>query len=523
MKRLSTIIALVLAVAMLLIQGCAPKETGHTQEQQDQHESNGPVSGGSLVVATNMDVVDGWDPTLATAWGSSLAMELVYGKLVQYDQKMQVVPDLAESWHRVDDLVYEVKLRQGVKWHDGVDFTAEDVKYSLERILDPSCLYRSKIESIDRVEIVDKYTVRLHLKYPDGTLFANLADTGMSMVPKHILEAGGDLRTKPIGTGPFMMVEHVPDSYIKYAKNPYYYEEGKPYLDEIVMRIIKDDSGKIAALRAGQVDLINLNDMQHVAELRKDPNLVVVANPSVTSVVLFGNMKRKPFDDIRVRKAISMAINREEILQVVGFGEGTLTGPIPPANAYWALPESEIKEAYKVDIEGAKRLLEEAGYPNGFKTTIQVNNTYPYTIPVGQVVQRQLGAVGIEVEIQTLEWGLVVDNTKKGNFDLQVRPAIGRGDPDLYTFELFHTGSSRNYTGISVPELDELLEQGRATMEPEVRKQIYDEVQRLLLEYNPYYYLYAMNEVDVHQTYVKNFQQMPNKSRHLWKNIWVDK
>lgn len=333
--------------------------------------------GGSLVVATHMDVIDGWDPHLSTAWGSALADELVYSKLVNVSERMEIVPDLAESWNYIEDRTIEFKLRRGVKWHDGVDFTAEDVKYSIERILDPKngIASRSKVESIEEVEIVDPFTIRFHLRYPDGALVNKLADINPVIVPKHILDAGGSLKTKPIGTGPFILTEHVPDSYIRFVKNPKYYEPGKPYLDELTLQIIKDDAVKIAALRAKQVDMINLSEMQHVEALRKDPSLVVVSQPSLTNLLAFPNWKNKPFDDKRVRKAISLAVNREEMLQVVGFGEGVITGLIPPSQPLWALPEQELKNAYKVDIAQAKRLLAEAGYPDGFSTTIQVTPT----------------------------------------------------------------------------------------------------------------------------------------------------
>lgn len=508
-------ISLVVLLAFLIaLSGC-------NNNANDNQLLDEKASETEFVCAFTDDVIDGWDPQLAVAWGSTLAAQLVYERLIIFDEHMNITPCLAKEWDFLDDLTLEIKLRENVTWHDGEPFTADDVKYSIERMKDPNnlCVQASKYDTIKEVKVIDSTTLHITTIEPDPTMISKFGDTGMEIVPRHILESGKSLKSEPIGTGPYKMTEHIPDSHITYVKYDDYWDEGLPYFDKITARIIKGDTQKIAAIRAKQADIANITDMQHVQELEKDTNITVISNPSVTTLVALLNTTKKPFNDIRVRKAISMALDREEFLDVVGYGIGELSGPIPPANEYWSLPKEELKQNYIQDIEGAKKLLADAGYPDGFTCEVQVSPGHPYTIAAGQVMQNQLSQIGIKCELQSLEWGLILDSARKKTFEIQFRPSIGKGDPDPYVYEIFYTGASRNYTGISIPEMDELMLQARKTIDLTERKLLYDEIQRMVLDSNHYIYMYAMNEVDILQNNIKGFIQVPNKDFSFWKEM----
>src|SRR5690606_3805931 len=276
-------------------------------------------------------------------------------------------PALAESWEISEDgLTYTFNLRQGVMFHPPVsrEFVAEDVKYSFERILDPETASPATddLSGVESIEIPDDYTVVMTMKAPDASFLAKLMGNSLKVVPRETVEENGDLMQVMVGTGPFVFEEYVPNSMVSLTANPEYWEEGKPYVDAMEMQIIPDATSRSTALTSGTVDFIEYAPAQDLPIYEADDTIVVTGDENTNIRYMDINVSREPFNIPEVRKAIAMVIDRQPIIDSAVFGAGTATNILFPAT-FWAGFESEIPEP---DIEGAKALLAEAGYPDGF-------------------------------------------------------------------------------------------------------------------------------------------------------------
>src|SRR5207249_810255 len=311
-------------------------------------------------------------------------------------------PALAESWTTsADGKTWTFKLRRGVRFHNGREFVADDVKYTYERILDPKIGSggRGYLSAIDQIDPVDKYTLRVTTKEPSASLLAGMAGGWSAIVPREVIEQKGDLRRTAVGTGPFVLQEWVPQSHLKAKKNPDYWDKGKPYVDAVELRVIPDEANIVAQLRTGNVHHALLEDNKNYLLVKDDKRLIALRSPRLGFDMVMINHGRKPFQDVRVRQALSLAVDRQEVLQVAASGLGTVTGPLTPAMKPWALSLETFKEWYTPNPERAKKLLAEAGFPNGFKTTLKVIPTFPTMVAGAQVIAAQLKKVGVEAQI----------------------------------------------------------------------------------------------------------------------------
>lgn len=358
------------------------------------------------------------------------------------------------------------------------------------------------------------------MKQPSAALVNNLTLASSSILPNN---GGDELKTKPNGTGPFMLEEWVPDSHITMVRNPNHWRQGLPYLDKITIRFLIDEPTRVAQARAGNLDITALQDPKMIKSIENTPGLKLILTPSqdITQALII-NGKTKPQDDVRVRQAMSMAIDRKAIIEAVTLGLGIPTGPFPPGETRWQIPATAFP-TLQFDLAKAKQLMAEAGVPNGFKTSIVVPSNNPVRIAAAQMIQTQWKQINIDVEIKPVEYATNLQLLRTKEFDLNSQIYWGRPDPDGYTGERYLTTSPSNYTNLSDPTIDDLATKGLAAPTYEARKQIYDQLQRRIVEFVPWIWLYSMPNPEAVKDYVKGYTPMPNRDWLFFREVWLDK
>jgi len=494
----STAIALILT---LLLSACSGGGSGSTPAPAGSAAPSGtsaPAGNGSpteLIIAMEQEHT-GLDPNKTPSIASVRLFGLTYSALTRIDENFNVVGNLAEKWTFSEDgKTLTFNLRQGVKFHNGRELISDDVKYTYDRILNPDtgALAKSSFSSIESVEATDKYTVTIKFKTPDTAFLANASGSNAAIIAKEVADPNKEI----VGTGPYMVEKIEPGQAIYLKKNPDYYEKDLPKIDRIQYRVMKDEAERLAALRTGRIHLSQVTqDAAKLLENTKD--LKIEGYQSLDYGYIGMNVAKKPFDDVRVRQAIALSVDRQEIVSAVWKGEAVPTGPISPANKTFAVDIS-ANELYKKDVEKAKKLLAEAGYPDGFKTTIQTMAGYAYMVDTAQIVQQQLKAIGITAEIQKMEDAAYVDLWKAKKMDMMVGGNGSGTNPDRSTRFFFHTAGSANVWNWSNPAYDKIVETALQTTDLEKRKQLYAEAQEFVIKEAPNVFLtsqkifYAVN------------------------------
>lgn len=464
----------------------------------------------TLTLGVDQEVV-GLDPNKVTAFSSFRRIDLLYNKLVTYDADLHVVGDVAESWDTPDSRTYIFHLRKGVRFHDGQEMTSEDVVFTLERILDPKTASpgRSYIDALDGVTAVDRYTVRLHLKYPLASLLSGLASGNAAIVEKAALlrTASGDLQKTEAGSGPFMLAEWVPDNFMRLVRNPSYFKRGLPKVDEVVYRVIPEQASLLAGVRTRSLDMATISDGSVVKQAQADKTMVVLQAPGLNLRIFSFNTTRAPFTDARVRDAIAFAIDREALVKAAEFGLGEISGPVPAPAKSWALPVGAFPE-YRPNPAKARQLLQDAGAA-GAAFKIVASPTYEGGLAVAQVIQSQLRALGLNPAIENIEWGAYINRWVKRDFDTMVELRGGDPDPDRFLYRTFYSTGAVNNFLFKDAAVDRLLDRGRVHLVPAERKPIYDELQKALVQKAPAIFLYTPYNSQVLQPSVKGFRLIP--------------
>lgn len=509
--RLAKVTSLVFLVIALMFTGAAPA----AQAADDVPR------GGTLVLGVDQEAI-GLDPNIITSFSSFRRVDLLYNALLRYDTEANVVPDLAQSWDVVDATTYVFHLREGVKFHNGREMTAEDVKYSIERVLDPATGSpgRSYLEPISEVIVVDDYTVEVRLEEATASLLDAFTSGNVAIVPREEIERHGDLQRTAVGTGPFMLESWTPDQDMVLVRNPDYFDEGLPYLDKIVFQVIPDQMSLLAGLRTGSLDAAHITEGSVLQVAQRDPSLTVLESPSLNLRTFGFNVTREPFDDARVRRAIALAIDRQPIIQAAEFGLGEPSAPMPSSAKVWAAPLQELS-TYEVDLEEARRLLQEAGIPDNFRFDIVVSPTYEGGLAVAQVIQQQLRAIGLDAQLDVVEWGIYIDRWVQEDFDAMVELRGGGADPDRFLYRMIHSEGAVNNFLYGHPELDRLLEQGRRMTDVEERSAVYVEAQKLLADEAPYIGLYTPQETMVVREHVQGLELLLTGSFRHFDETWL--
>ncbi|WP_163969415.1 glutathione ABC transporter substrate-binding protein [Oceanobacillus halotolerans] len=541
--------SLLLLVFMLLLSfilvACAsePSDSDGGEESEESEENNEGASnegaddgnteeGGDLVIANLSDAV-ALDPNGSNDIPSYDVQRNIFETLVKQNENMETIPGLAKEWEAVEDTVWEFNLQEGVTFHDGSEFNAEVVKANIERILDPDVAssQASLLEMVTDIEVVDDYTIRFTTEYPFAALPAHLAHPVSGMVSLEQIEAdyaameegeepGSVINENPIGTGYFVFDEWQPGEYIRLVKNEDYWN-GSAKLDSVTFKVIAEDLTRVAELETGDSHISNPLSPSDVAQIEANENLRVNQQGSVTTSYIGFNENKEPFDDVRVRQAISMAIDKEQIIEGIYDGYGIpAIGPIPPD--VFGFDENISGLGY--DVEKAKELLAEAGYEDGFSTTIWTNDNRA-RIDTATNVQQQLSEIGIDVEVEVLEWGAYLEQTANGEHDMFVLGWVaGTGDADYTTYPLFHSdnvGDPGNRTFTQNDELDALLEEARQTTDPEARKEVYTKVQEKIVEHSPWIFIHHNELLLGVSNKVQGLVQLPTQYLEL-KDVYLE-
>ncbi|NLX87265.1 MAG: ABC transporter substrate-binding protein [Clostridiales bacterium] len=474
-KTKKNIVLLLLAcLLMSVLSGCAPSSS----EQSDVGPSEEPQETAyqkTIVIAPALDFVS--TETQVTTSGTSKSVFLmVFNTLVEQDtEKGGLIPSLAESWELVSDDTWEFKLRRGVKFHDGTDFTAEDVKFTIERGKEQGAS-KAKLESIKRVEIVDDYTVHIIMSKPDVDILYKLTDPNCVILSKNAFETLSEEEAYKIGTGPYTYNRWEQGDYLSLLRFEDYWE-GTPKTEEIVIRNIPEAASRLIALQTGEIDICISPpqiDLHYIAE---DPNLTLLQIPGANCRYIGINSSKKPFNDIRVRQAIAHSINRKGFVEAVYEGNATVHNNVMhPGNLFY----KEI-EGYSYDKEKALALLAEAGYPNGFSATIY-SSSGTVQKAVATVMQAQMAEIGIDLEVQSLETATFNATVAPGSdYDMCVNGWGGYVvGPDNALRNMFYTGGNNNNFGFSDEYVDKTLDEAVSISDIETRKKLYGELQEYI-------------------------------------------
>ena len=467
-------------------------------------EAAGGGAGGMLVAAQGSDP-DRLDPHLTSAYASFQILENVYDTLVQPADDLSMEPALAESWEVSDDgLTWTFTLREGVTFHDGSSFEAADVVYSYDRIMDPDVGANNayRFGSVESVEAVDDTTVAITLTRPTPNLLVNIGGfKGMAIIPEGYAE-DGDIDNEPVGTGPFSFVSSAPDTGIELAANPDWWG-GAPALEGIRFVQIPDANAKLTALQTGEVDWIDSVPPQSLETLSGEEGITVeqVAGGDYHYFAL--NQERAPFDDERVRRAIAMAIDRDVIAEAAQFGAATANQTaIPPSNEAWYHEYAPFAPA---DVAGAQALLDEAGNPD-LAIEFLVTSDYPETVTQAQVLESQLGEIGVDVTIADVDFGTWLDRQGQGDFDAFMLSWVGNIDPDDFYYAQHHSEGGFNFQGNSNADLDALLDEARVETDEAARKALYDQAAELIVDSASYTYLYNPDNTGAWSSDVSGYQ-----------------
>ena len=470
---------------------------------QEQPQRGGTLRYGMVTEIPNLD------PHVYVGTAGKVFSHCIYESLLGFNKKGEMIPVLAESWENPDPKTYVFKLRKGVKFHKGQPFSARDVKFSLERILDPAnnATLRSNLEGIN-IKIVDDNTIRIEQKESDVTLFANLAMPEASIISEEWMRGKPNIKIEANGTGPFSLENHEPQVRIMAKGNPLYHEKGLPYLAQVEFKMIKNDDARVNALRTRALDMIEFVPWKDIDILKKERGLEVQWAGGAFMNLWF-NTNKKPFDDSRVRRAIGFAIDREAVSNAAFFGHGTpLFGPPTAPESWWY--NKDLAKSFSYDPERAKKLLAEAGYPKGFKVELAVYQGLTIYTQTAQIVQANLKEVGINVDIKLMEWATLVDRKNKGEYDFLIWGVnIKLPDPDGYAY---YFGSQSTYwakpVGFNDQKIESLLKAGRATPNREKRKEIYSELEKRVIELSPWVFINWRDQAQAYVNTIKGYVQL---------------
>ena len=422
----------------------------------------------------------GLDPHLVTAFNSVMIVQAnVYQGLTDTDANLGVVPGLAESWTVSDDgLTYTFKLRQGVTFHDGTAFDAEDAAASIRRVLskDIASPLASRVSPVAEITVADPQTLVLKLSAPFAPLLSSLA--GIAIVPAEAETNKDALQKTPNGTGPFKFVEWQPNGFLSLETFKGYAGAVKPSVDGVKFHFVPEAATRQAGLISGDYDLLPSVDPATALQLKSQAGVTVHELRDLGYTLVGMNTTRGPLGDARVREAVNMLLNRQEIIDGALFGAGVPGGPLSPALKEWAVDTAQFP-CYAHNVEGAKAKLAEAGVSGPVKIVMKVLPRAD-TRDIAQIVQQQLAAGGFEVELVNQEIGQFVQDWKNSDFDMFVSVNGGSVDPDQYFYRTFYTGGSTNVFKYDDAGLNKLLDDGRTKTDPAARKAAYDAAQAQL-------------------------------------------
>ncbi len=460
----------------------------------------GAAPGRTLTVAINTDP-DGLNPYKTVAAATFEVACNIYDTLVQTDAAGRLHPGLAAGWKVSQDglkLVFD--LRTNVYFHHGRLMTPEDVKWSLEQMRDPKTHKRAAdFANIAGVAVTGPHQVTVTLAAPQASFLSNLAMGWAAILPQ---DGGG----RVIGTGPFRLVEWQRDQEVVLERFPKYYRPSAIKIDRAVFKIIPNPGTRLMALKAGSVDVVPDIPPENAEEIKSDDRLKLLAVPMNAVQLLAMNNNRRPFNDVRVRQALALAIDKTAVIKGSTWGYGQpIASHMPPTSAYYV----DLTARYPTDLNRARQLLAQAGLADGFKTVIVLPEPYAMHRKAGEVIAEQLRALKIQADLKVIDWPTWLQEVYTNrNYDLTVIGHTGRLDPDPF-LNRYVTGNKEDYMNFSDPAYDDLIARAAVTADSAKRKRLYRQAQEILAEKAPAVYLQSPMAVAGLKKDVRGWQVYP--------------
>ncbi|MBS4214179.1 ABC transporter substrate-binding protein [Neobacillus rhizophilus] len=507
---------LLLAFTMTVV-GCSSKSGSENKHvSNDNAKEEKPQKGGEAVLGYSTDISN-YDPIKSSSGGDQSLLWPVYDTLVTFNQKLEPQPGLAKSWEFTDEKTVVFHLQENVKFHDGTTFDAEAVKFNIERVNSDNSNV-SELKNIESVEVVDPLTVKFHLMQPDTSLILVLSDyAGMMVSPTAVKENGDNYSQHPVGAGPYKFVSRVPNGEIVLAAFEDYWQEGKPYLDKMTIKIIADENTRINALKSGEIDLAFNINAANLSNLENDPKIVVKKILGMKRPQLYLNRNIEPFNNKSFRLAVQHGINREALVRSINFGDGEPAyGDFP--SGHWA-HDNEAKIEY--NPKKAKKLLQESGLKNPSFTLLHYSSAYESRL--AEAIKGQLKEIGIEVNLQSMELTAAVSTffAEKGT-PAFLASATGKPDPQMLTNSQYSKNSYYNLGGGS-QEIDSLLSEAVLNDDLKERAKVYHEIGRqALLEEARVIPLLFPSAIDATSPKLKGYEQNM-MAKGVFSTIWLEK
>jgi peptide/nickel transport system substrate-binding protein len=450
----------------------------------ENSEASTPKRGGVLTIGQDENPI-GLDPHKTAAFSTGNIAEHIYTCLLRWDATAsRVEPDLAVAWENPDPQTFVFHLRDGVKFHNGDALTSDDVKFTFQRLVDPATRspWVSIFSVVSAIDTPDPRTVVFRLANPFSPFLNYLATIKYTAIAsREDVKRRGDLVKGGVGTGPFMLEDFQPNSLLRLKRNPDYYEPGLPYLDGLDFRIIPDEASRMAALRAGSVQLTWLSRPDSAAQMRDVKDIVAPEPESYSRLLLLEfDQRRPPFNDARVRRAFSLALNRELIVKVIWRGRAGLAASLPPIQAPFAVPSADVLGLpyAKEDVAAGKALMTEAGFAAGFETAFAVSPSNYGDVQIAQIIQQMVGRIGVKINILQKEWSNLVADFQSTESPISMAGLVWGPDPDTNISIRLDSHSTVNPGKTADPALDDLLAKARQSYDAAERTRLYRAVQQ---------------------------------------------
>lgn len=526
-KKTKRILCSILSVVMMLglLAGCGKSSTSSS--------SSTPTKGGKLTIGLNQ-VPKNLDPIKYTGTYESDVMAAIFDTLVTYDKNLKnIVPSIATKWTVSSDMTeYTFDLRNDVyfqkgKYQNGRKMTAEDVKYSIERSAKQSAMKR--LRDVQSVTVTGNNQVKVKLDKPNATFLVQLTDEGNAIVPKEEVEGWGDqFGQHPVGTGAFSFSSWAKDDNITLKKNDKHFGT-KANIDTLVWKFIPDDTMMVNAIKTGEIDIATTVPGAQRNSIKSNKDLSLVSTPGLDVYFTAMNMQNGPTKDIKVRQAISYAVNVDQIVKSIfkWGGASRAYSPVPPKS--WGYDSNMKNLTVKQNLTKAKELMKEAGYPNGFKATI-VTPQDPNRIKMATILQTQLKEIGIDLQISSMEWGSFSDTVSKGKADFYTLAWSWYPDPDFFLYQMFSSnqiGTLGNGQGYKNDQVDKLLDEAtQKTVNQSQRAETYKKIQEIIAKDYPRIEGWNQDEDNAVRNRVHGYYVYPDGLIRVvspGENVWVSK
>jgi len=483
-----------------------------------------PKMGGTVRMSLADSDATSFDPIVPFDNMSIWTMLHMYDQLVRVGKDgLSVEPDAADSWKAsADGKSWTLHIRDGLTFADGSPVTAADAKFTLERAASKDSNFEDNFALIDHAVASDPHTLVVTLKKPSASFLAYLSLYAASIVPEKLVNTRGKgFWERPVGSGPYVMTEWVQNDHIVLRRNARYWQKPYPYLDELRFDVLIDDNTRMLKFRGGELDIATNVPPNQIEQLKRVNGVVVKLFPQMRYDDIYYNHARKPFNDIRVRRALNSGIDRPAILRSVLFGYGRVATSMLPPMLYW----NNQLPPYPLDTARAKSLLQEAGYGNGFSTEILINAGDSQAGQIATILKDEWKAIGVDLKVTVLEPGTLRARSKAGEFDMikgyYTSDVI---DPDeLVAFGMDYAGGAiAKRMGFKNDRLTQLAAAAEAEINPQKRKAMYFEIQKIAYDQVATIPLYYADNRPALWSHVHDFMQLPTANYRLWET-WVSK